>query len=69
MIAALTIVTTLLFGMNNAQFFVKSDEQIKNGANWEYIGPTPIDRNAEQLFEFPDLEGEKYIMFKLVKQK
>ena len=65
MIAIFTIVSTLWFALDNKTFFEKAQEQTDNGATWKYIGATPIDRNAEQLFEFPSLDGEKMIMFKL----
>jgi hypothetical protein len=65
MIVIFTIVSSLLFALDNKTFFEKVDEQVKKGATWNYIGATPIDRNAEQLFEFPLLDGEKMIMFKL----
>ena len=65
MIAIFTIVSSLLFALDNKTFFEKVDEQVKKGATWNYIGATPIDRNAEQLFEFPSLDGEKMILFKL----
>jgi hypothetical protein len=65
MITILTIVSSLLFALDNKIFFEKVQEQTDNGATWKYIGATPIDRNAEQLFEFPSLDGEKMIMFKL----
>ena len=65
MIAIFTIVSSLLFALDNKTFFEKVQEQTNNGATWKYIGETPIDRNAEQLFEFPSLDGEKKILFKL----
>jgi len=65
MITVITIVSSLLFALDNKIFFEKVQEQTDNGATWKYIGATPIDRNAEQLFEFPSLDGEKMIMFKL----
>ena len=65
MITILTIVSSLLFALDNKIFFEKVQEQTNNGATWKYIGATPIDRNAEQVFEFPSLDGEKMIMFKL----
>jgi len=65
MITVITIVSSLLFALDNKIFFEKVQEQTDNGATWKYIGATPIDRNAEQLFEFPSLDGEKMILFKL----
>jgi len=65
MITIITIVSTLWLALDNKTFFEKAQEQSAKGATWEYIGATPIDRNAEQLFEFPSLDGEKMIMFKL----
>ena len=55
----------IINGLDNKIFFEKVQEQTDNGATWKYIGATPIDRNSEQLFEFPSLDGEKMIMFKL----
>ena len=65
MITIITIVSTLWLALDNKTFFEKAQEQSAKGATWEYVGATPIDRNAEQLFEFPSLDGEKMIMFKL----
>ena len=65
MFAIITIVSSIWFALDNKIFFEKVQEQTDNGATWKYIGATPIDRNAEQLFEFPSLDGEKMIMFKL----
>ena len=65
MFAIITIVSTLWFALDNKTFLEKAQEQTDNGATWKYIGATPIDKNAEQLFEFPSLDGEKMIMFKL----
>jgi len=65
MITILTIVSSLLFALDHKIFFEKVQEQTDNGATWKYIGATPIDRNSEQLFEFPSLDGEKMILFKL----
>ena len=65
MIAIFTIVSTLWFALDNKTFFEKVQEQTNNGATWKYVGAAPIDRNAEQLFEFPSLDGEKMILFKL----
>ena len=66
MFVIITIVSSLLFALDNKIFFEKVQEQTNNGAAaWEYIGATPIDRNAEQFLEFPSLDGEKMILFKL----
>ena len=65
MFAIITIVSSIWFALDNKTFFEKVQEQSAKGATWEYIGVTPIDRNAEQLFEFPSLDGEKMILFKL----
>ena len=65
MITIITIVSTLWLALDNKTFFEKAQEQSAKGATWEYVGATPINRNAEQLFEFPSLDGEKMIMFKL----
>ena len=65
MFAIITIVSSIWFALDNKIFFEKVQEQTNNGATWKYIGATPIDKNSEQLFEFPSLDGEKMIMFKL----
>lgn len=61
----LTILSTLVFITDNNAFFIKSYEQTKSGAEWEYVGKTKADSNAEQLFSFPSDKGLKTILFKL----
>ena len=61
----LTILSTLLFVVDNNAFFIQADLQTKAGAEWKYVGKKKANPKAEQLFTFPSEKGLKTILFKL----
>lgn len=65
MFIAFTIISSLLFVSDKSTYFEKVQQQMDAGAEWNYVGQTVADPNAEQIFTFPSTKGSKTILFKL----
>ena len=65
MFIAFTIISSLLFVSDKSTYFEKVQQQTDAGAEWNYVGQTVADPNAEQIFTFPSTKGSKTILFKL----
>tara|TARA_R110000851_G_scaffold5929_2_gene24075 strand:+ start:2451 stop:2660 length:210 start_codon:yes stop_codon:yes gene_type:complete len=64
MVAGLILITALFFN-DNAEFINKANEQIANGANWEYVGLQDLDPNALAIPLINQDTGKESIIFKL----
>ena len=72
MIAAAIIAGFLgLFYADNAEFFDTATKQMKQGAEWHYVGPQALDPTAKsipgQICDDDGTCGEPYIIWKLKK--
>jgi hypothetical protein len=65
MFIAFTIISSLLFVSDKSTYFEKVQQQMDDGAEWNYVGQTAADPKAEQIFTFPSEKGSKTILFKL----
>jgi hypothetical protein len=65
MFIAFTLISSLLFVSDKSTYFEKVQQQTDAGAEWNYVGQTVADPNAEQIFTFPSTKGSKTILFKL----
>jgi len=56
-----------LFITDNQEFFKTVDEQIQQGAEWHYVGKSPLDSNSKSIPAQICMNGcdEPYIMWKL----
>ena len=54
-----------LFIADNKEFLDTAEEQIKQGAEWHYVGKSPLDPNAKAIQMCDDVCDEPYIMWKL----
>ena len=66
-ITALTISFASMFIADNEEFFNQVKEQIKQGAEWHYVGKSPLDSNSKSIPAQICMNGcdEPYIMWKL----
>jgi len=49
LITALVMSFGGLFVADNKEFFDVAEEQIKQGAEWHYVGKSPLDPNAKSI--------------------
>lgn len=56
-----------LFVTDNKQFFDTAEEQIDQGAEWHYVGKSPLDPNSKSISAQMCTDGcdEPYILWKL----
>tara|TARA_R110000772_G_scaffold268381_2_gene395212 strand:+ start:539 stop:760 length:222 start_codon:yes stop_codon:yes gene_type:complete len=67
LITALVMSFGGLFVADNKEFFDVAEEQIKQGAEWHYVGKSPLDPNAKSI-PAQMCDGtcdEPYILWKL----
>lgn len=57
---------TTLFAVDNKEFFDQAVKEMKEGAEWHYVGPQALDPTAKSIPA--QVEGEEpYIVWKLKK--
>ena len=56
-----------LFGLDNQEFLETVEAQVKQGAEWHYLGKSPLDPNAQSIPAqmCDDACDEPYILWKL----
>jgi|TARA_B110000495_G_C22821866_1_gene479743 hypothetical protein len=54
-----------LFMVDNHEFLETVDKQINQGAEWHYVGKSPLDPNSQSIQMCNDPCEEPYIMWKL----
>ena len=67
-ILLLTLVVSTVFVADNEEFFDTAIEQMKDGAEWHYVGPQALDPTAKSIPGQVD-DHEPYIIWKLKKEK
>ena len=67
LILALMISVGGLFGLDNQEFLRIVERQVEQGAEWHYVGKSPLDPNAKSipLQMCDDVCDEPYILWKL----
>lgn len=66
MAIAILIIMTTLFAVDNKEFFDQAVKEMKEGAEWHYVGPQALDPTAKSIPA--QVEGEEpYIVWKLKK--
>tara|TARA_B100001758_G_C18316774_1_gene560943 strand:+ start:142 stop:348 length:207 start_codon:yes stop_codon:yes gene_type:complete len=66
MAVALLIILSTLFMVDNKEFIDQAIKEMKDGAEWHYVGPQSLDPTAKSIPA--QVEGEEpYIIWKLKK--
>ena len=68
MIIAFYVISSLMFVNENREFFQTAGEQMKEGAEWKYVGATVRNPKAESI-AIRSWNGERYIFWKLHKDE
>ena len=74
MIFSVLSLVVQLFIADNREFLIKANDQMQDGASWHYVGPSDLDPTALSIpLQCIGMDGEpcgeKYILFKLKKEK